>query len=83
MLIYYFCSYLINVQMKLASHPNEYNFLALTRPGKTDPRPKTRIEQPESIPEPISEMKTTGFDLNTQSNPTHNRTELKIEHDPK
>ena len=28
-------------------------------------------------------MKTTDFDPNTQSNPTHNRTEPKIEHDPK
>ena len=53
------------------------------RPGKTDPRPETRTEQPESIPEPTSEMQTTGFDPNTQSNPTHNRTEPKIEHDPK
>jgi len=57
--------------------------VAASRPGKTDPRPETRTEQPESIPELTSEMKTTGFDPNTQSNPTHNRTEPKIEHDPK
>jgi len=41
-------------------------FLGLisSRPGKTDPRPETRTEQPESIPEPTSEMKTTDFDPN-------------------
>ena len=37
----------------------------MLRPGKTDPRLETRSEQPESILEPTSEMKTTGFDPNT------------------
>ena len=38
------------------------NYSSLARPGKTDPRPETRTEQSESIPERTSEIKTTDFD---------------------
>ena len=55
----------------------------MSRPGKPDPRPEIRTEQPELIPELTSEMRPTDFDPNTRNNPTHNRTEPKIEHDPK
>ena len=52
--------------------------VSVNRPGETDPRFEIRTEQPESIPEPTPEMKTTDFDPNTSSNPTRNRTEPKI-----
>jgi len=56
--------------------------IAKIRSGKPNSS-ETRTEQPKPISELTSEMRPTDFNLNTQSNPTHNRTKPKIEHEPK
>ena len=42
--------------------PSTYNFLLGTRPGKTDPKPETWTDWPESMPELIPKMGWTDLD---------------------